>query len=266
MTLTDDDRSFFIENGYFHARGLLPPGLVASIKGNLLGALAIDESDPATWQGKPGTVDDAKAIAATEPGRSDAFESVVEQLVGPDFIHGVCYSPFLEWHHKPPFLRAGFIPVLKFPEPGEKVWQPTRAGWHVDGGESIRAWPTVNFLAVMAYLSDTPDYGGATIVWPGSHRQVFTRWIATGDDGAPKVPEDLPVREPVPVETKAGDVLFMHYLLVHAGSPNRAGRIRIGINTAVFPHPARPYRPKCGPPTPEWTPLDFTLRTDTLDG
>lgn len=264
MTLTESDRENFVREGYFHARGLLPPDRVAAIKGELLAALEIDEADPRTWRDKPVTVDDARAIAATEPGRSDAFEAVVEQLVGPDFVRGVCYSPFLEWRHKPPVIRAGFIPVIKYPEEDSGSWQPGRDGWHIDGGASIRAWPGVNFLAVMAYLSDTPAHGGATVVWPGSHRQVFERWLATDCAGAPGVPDDLPVRDPVLVSARAGDVLFMHYLLVHAGSPNRAPHLRVGINTAVLPHPARPYQRKTGPPSADWTPLDHTLRTDRL--
>lgn len=262
MHLTEAQRDGFVRDGYVRVPGLLPPELTASLRAGLLESLAIDPDDPRTWEGKPVTVDDARAIAATEAGRTDAFEAVAEQLVGPDFVRGVCYSPFLEWRGKPPVIRAGFIPVLKYPEPDAADWEPTRGAWHIDGGESIRAWPTVNLLAVMAYLSDTPAHGGATVVWPGSHRQVFARWRATGDAGAPQVPPDLPYAAPVAVAAQAGDVLFMHYLLVHAGSPNRADRIRVGMNTAVMPHPARPYRPRTGPPAADWTPLDHTLRTD----
>ena len=39
---------------------------------------------------------------------------------------------------------------------------------------------------------------------------------------------------------------------------------RSGLNTAVMPDPERPYSRKSGPPQPDWTPLDWTLRTDVL--
>ena len=35
----------------------------------------------------------------------------------------------------------------------------------------------------------------------------------------------------------------MHYLLVHSGSSNFAGHVRVGLNTAVMPDTERPYRP-----------------------
>ena len=56
----------------------------------------------------------------------------------------------------------------------------------------------------------------------------------------------------------------MHYLLVHSGSPNHADHIRVGLNSAVLPDPDHPYERKPGPPKPDWTPLDRTLRTDNL--
>lgn len=57
---------------------------------------------------------------------------------------------------------------------------------------------------------------------------------------------------------------FMHYLTVYSGSANRSAGIRVGLNTAVMPDPRRPYQPRKGPPAPDWTPLDRTLRTDSI--
>lgn len=262
MTLTDDQKRFFVANGFLKVPGLLPPDLIASTKADLLAAMGIDERDPATWEGKPGLSPEEHVRETTYAARTDAFESVVEQLVGPDFLRGVCYSPYLEWNHVSPVMTRGYIPVLSFPKPGPPEFVEP-GGYHIDGGESIRAWPGVNFLAVMAYLTDTKPYGGATVVKPGSHRQVFERWL-TDTTGAP-APPPLDYAPSTPIEASAGDVVFMHYLLVHSGSANFDDHIRVGMNTAVMPHPARPYRPKSGPPQPDWTPMDYTLRTDTLE-
>ena len=73
---------------------------------------------------------------------------------------------------------------------------------------------------------------------------------------------NLPYAPPLPLEGHAGDVIFMHYLLVHSGSANHASHIRVGLNTAVMPDPEQSYVRKNGPPQPDWTPLDYTLRTD----
>lgn len=267
MQLTDAQKQQFIRDGYVRVPGLLPVNLVAQTKMRLLESLGIHENDLQTWQNKPSYPDEDAVLATTVPARTPTFEMVAEQLVGPDFLRGVCYSPFLDERNKHPVIRGGFIPVLTYPTPSAAAPRtftpPARSGYHIDGGDPVTTWPGLNFLAVMAYLSDTPAYGGATVVRPGSHRQVFAHWVGTGDRGSRRVP-DLPFADPVPVEARAGDVVFMHYLLVHSGSANHADHIRVGMNTAVMPNPARPYRPQSGPPQPGWTPLDHTLRTDNI--
>src|SRR5207302_1569224 len=150
----------------------------------LLAAMGIDPREPATWEGKGASADPA-VLALTEPCRTDAVETVVEQLAGPRFLRGLAFSPYLEARGVAEPMIRGYIPVLRFPEP-------------------------------------------------------------------------------VPVSGAAGDVILMHYLTVHSGSANRSGHIRMGLNTAVLPDPAHPYQRKSGPPRPDWTPLDRTLRTDDL--
>ena len=261
ITLTEAQKQQFIEEGYVVVRGLLPPELVAETKSRLLASLAIVEDDPRTWAEKPSFPTDVNVIATTDAARTPEFEAVTEQLIGSNFRRGVCFSPFLEWNHLPSDC-AGYIPVLTYPAPGEKRLVP--GGFHIDGGKYVTTYPERYFLAAMAYLTDVAEYGGATAVRPGSHRQVFEKWLA--DDHAPDEPfaivPPLDFADPVAVVAEAGDVCFMHYLMVHSGSANHADTIRVGMNTAVQPDPKRPYRPKRGTPEAYWTPLDYTLRTD----
>ncbi len=261
--LTDAEKERFVREGYLIVRGLLPPELVDEIRENLCSSMGIDRDDPTTWTGKPSFPADLNVIATTNPGRTPAFEAVVEQLVGTDFLRGACFSPFLEWSSLPPQCE-GYIPVLNYPTPGERRFAP--GDFHIDGGKYITTYPGRYFLAVMAFLTDVGEYGGATAVRPGSHRQVFEKWLA--DEHLPEDPfavvPDLNYADPVPVIAQAGDVCFMHYLMVHSGSANHADTIRFGMNTAVMPDPERAYRPKNGSPQSDWTPMDYTLRTDTL--
>lgn len=261
ITLNASQKQQFVEEGYLVVRGVLSPEQVEKTKSSLLGSMGIVENDPATWEGKPSFPTDLAVIGTTSAARTPEFEAVTAQLVGPDFRRGVCFSPFLEWNDLPSEL-AGYIPVLAYPAAGEK--QLTPSGYHIDGGKYVTTYPVRYFLAVMAYLTDVTKYGGATLVRPGSHRQVFEQWLADGrtpDEQLAAVPP-LDYTDPVAVVAEAGDVCFMHYLMVHSGSTNRAATIRVGINTAV--QPDRAYRPKVGPPQPDWTPMDHTLRTDNL--
>ena len=253
----------FIRDGYVVVPNLLSEELVKETRDNLCSGMGIDLNDRTTWDGKTSFPTDLEVIATTSPARNADFESVAEQLVGKDFTRGVCFSAFLEWNHLPPDCE-GYIPVITYPTPGEKLL--AYGAQHIDGGKYVTTYPGLYFLAAMAYLSDVTECGGATVVRPGSHRQVFERWLAnnhTPDDPFAVVP-DLPYAESVPVVAKAGDVCFMHYLMVHCGSANRTDTLRVAMNTAVMTDPARPYVPKSGPPQPDWTPMDYTLRTDTL--
>lgn len=254
--LSEAEREQFVRDGFVVVRGLIPEDLARRTREALLEALRIAPGDPATWEGKNVTADLA-AIALTESCRTEGVEAVAEQLAGPGFLRGLAFSPFLDARGIRPATIRGYIPVLRFPEPGPREFVQPR-GFHIDGMHATTLWPDRHFLVVFAYLTETAEYGGATAVRPGSHRQVFEHWRREGNPGS-TVPPDLQYAEPVPVPGGVGDVIFMHYLMVHSGTPNRSDHIRVGLNTAVLPDPEQPYVRKTGPPTAGWTPLDYTL-------
>ncbi len=180
------------------------------------------------------------------PCRTAAIETVAEQLAGPHFRRG-----------------GGFSPVLNFPRPGPHQFKPL--GFHIDGIGESTLWPGHRYLVLLAYLTDTTEYGGALAVRPGSHRQAFAHWIETGTEpGGSTVPPDLAYADPIPVPGKVGDVVFLHYLLVHASSRNHDNHVRVALNGTIRPEPVPADYPKPGSPQPDWTPLDRTLRVDNL--
>jgi ectoine hydroxylase-related dioxygenase (phytanoyl-CoA dioxygenase family) len=147
--------------------------------------------------------------------RVPAMEDVGEQLAGPHFVRG-----------------GGFVPVLNFPTPGPREFVALRA--HIDGINETTVWPVQRYAIILAYLSDTTIYGGALAVWPGSHRRVLEHWVSTGTgpEGG-TTPPPLDYGNPVPVAAKTGDVVFMHYLLVHASSENHDNHVRVAINGTI---------------------------------
>ena len=259
--LTGEQKEQFVQDGYVRVSGLIPAEVVQTTHEGLLERMGIHPDAPATWAGKAMSTD-PDAISFTESCRTPAIEAAASELVGPDFVPGVTYSPFLDSQGVMPPVLRGFIPVLNFPRPGPPTFEPPTGGYHIDGMHAVTLWPDKFYLVVFAYLSDTAEYGGATTVRPGSHRQVFEHWLATGEAGNTAPPE-LAYADPRPLPGSSGDVIFMHYLLVHSGSSNFAGHIRVGLNTAVMPDANRPYLPKQGAPQSDWTPLDWTLRTNT---
>ena len=258
--ISAEQREQFIRDGCVRVSGLIPADVVSSTRTGLLERMGVNPDDPNTWAGMS---TDPDAIAFTEVCRTPMIEAAATELVGPDFIPGVTYSPFLDSQGVMPATLRGFILVPSFPRPGPAAFEPPTSGYHIDGMHAVTVWPEKFFLVVFAYLSDIAEYGGATTVRPSSHRQVFEHWLTTGDQGN-TAPPALDYTEPVPLPGKAGDVIFVHYLLVHSGSANHDSHIRVGLNTAVMPDPERLYQPKHGSPQSDWTPLDWSLRTDTL--
>jgi hypothetical protein len=261
MILSNEQKQQFINDGYVVVRGLLPPDLVERTRDDVLRDMGLELTNAATW-------DQSKATGwaqgpLTKGCRTPAVEQVAAELAGPDQIPGVSYHYGKRLVGLEPY-EEGYIPVLSFPKPGE-AGQIVPTGFHIDGYMGTYLWPNLISLVMLAYLTDTAEDGGATLVRPGSHRQIFEYGLRHGLHELHGYPE-LPYAGAVPIAGKAGDVIFFHYLLVHSGSENRSGHIRVGLNTPSTPHPDRPYQPRSGAPDESWTPLDYTLRTDTHPG
>lgn len=256
VRLSATQKDEFVRDGFLVMRGLLPENVVAKVRADLSASLGIDTHDPATWKSVAETREWAwGAGPMTVPCRSAAVEDVIEELVGPHFLRGYSLHPFKNLVGLDA-REAGFIPVLTYAEPGEPAFvQPH--GWHVDGEPDHVTIPPTCLLIVFAYLTDTPAYGGATSVQPGSHRRVFEQLTRHGS---------LPDRTGIgmPLSGSAGDVIFMHFLLVHSSSSNFSDHVRLGLNTNALPDGAHDFAPRSGTPDETWTPFERTLRTDDL--
>jgi hypothetical protein len=254
--LASEQIAQFVRDGFAQVSGLVPPEIVAATCAALL-----QEHTEAAASGSAGARSVERYVrltTLTAPCRTTAMEEAIQELVGPHFLRGVTYSPFLEALGAPPTLYSGFIPVLRDPQPGPRAFEPPEQGYHLDGIHRVSVLPESAYLVVFVYLTDVAEYGGATVVRPGSHRQVFDYWRAQAAPVTNVLP-DLPYAPPTPIPGKAGDTLFMHYLLVHSGSANHAEHVRVGLNTSVVPDHAHRYTPRTGAPSADWTPLDYTL-------
>lgn len=255
--LSDEQKAQFIRDGFVIARGLLPDELVHQTREAILNS----EYWPDEEIQKSGvSIPLWNASTPTKVCRTPEVEQIGEELLGPHFLRGVSFHYGKELAG----LEAreeGFVPVITFPSSGAPRFEAPSA-YHLDGyPDPPTLWPHLLSLIVFAYLTDTADYGGATTVLPGSHRQVFEYWHQRNMAGEHGVPP-LEYSAPTPLPGKAGDVIFMHYLLAHSGSQNFSDHPRIGMNTAIMPDPAFPFQPKTGAPDESWTPLDYTLRTE----
>ena len=263
--LTPDQKQQFIDDGYVVVRGLIPQDVARSTHDALLEELQTERGQKQSPRNSHGTTQAMwGAGPLTEVCRSPLVEQVVTELVGPH-LHQISYHTGKESVGLQAEER-GFIPVLTHPTPNRHTMEKKfidPQGWHVDGIKGTAILPEVLMLVVFAYLNDVPEYGGATTVKPGSHRQLYEYWQTRGEMTPifDLMDQFAPSRV---LPGKAGDVIFFHYLLVHSGSDNLTENIRVGINTAVHQDPENPYQIKLGAPDESWTPFDYTLRTDNI--
>ena len=256
--LDEGQRQQFIEDGYVVVRGLLPAHAVNQTKDALVAAHA-ELADPSKWHAMDNVF--PNDFGLTMPCWTDSMLECAVDLAGPDILRDKLFSPFREMTGQDPWM-AGYIPVLVYPTPGSKRYEEPQS-CHIDGLHRTALYPESQYLVVFAYLTDVSDYSGATSVWPGSHRRVFEHHIRNGKGPGDRISDkefDFEYGSPIPVVGKAGDVIFMHYLLIHSGSANHSASVRIGLNSAIQPDPLRPYVRKTGEPTPNWSAIDWTLQ------
>ena len=80
-------------------------------------------------------------------------------------------------------------------------------------------------IAAIIHLTDATDEMGCVRVFPGSHKLGR---VPDSDGTVPNalIEGDYPLDAGVPIEAKAGDVLFFHYFTLHGSRPNTSARER----------------------------------------
>ncbi|MEI9997376.1 MAG: phytanoyl-CoA dioxygenase family protein [Rhizomicrobium sp.] len=244
MLLSKAAKDQFVEQGFLRFPAMIGAARIKKCRERIDAALQLDASDPTTWpEDVIAPVPQLEAdmgIVATEE-----IDAIKRQLVGDGFVP-----------------RSSYVPVLNFPRFGAKEFNPH--GFHIDGVGESTLLPVRRYLLTFVYASDVDPCGGAVAAIPGSHRQIFEHYWKTGTapDGDTDAPDGPDYGTPIPLDGPAGTVIFLHYLLAHGSSDNRTSAIRVSLNGKTAPTTA--YQRKHGAPQDNWTPMDITLRTDTL--
>ncbi|HZI94083.1 MAG TPA: phytanoyl-CoA dioxygenase family protein [Patescibacteria group bacterium] len=217
--LSEEQTRQYHRDGYLLVSGLIPSTLVSEAVAAIWEGLGVDPRAPETW-GILGphshVIRDDRLIATY----TDAMLAAAAQLAGED-------------------VARFRLPTHAFTinrQPVSKPWESYAA--HID--RTIPEWryrtfPRPYWIGAMTYLTNVQSQGGGTMVWPGSHLELEA--LARANPGKYKylaalTPELGRVTRDAPVEVtpSQGDVLFHHYLFVHASSDNIRGTPRLAIN------------------------------------
>ena len=231
-------------DGYVMVSGLIPEETIANAETAMWSVLGMDRDDPASWTPLPDNADGVTTVAS---------QGVVEHfgLKDPELL-ACCTPAFYDVQSQLARKNEAAFRCQR-PQP-EAVWTrsvfPVSGSWshhsgHADGvHRPFSIFPGSFRVSSLTYLDSGVAQGGGTAVWPGSHRTL--RDGAVRDPDRFRMLPDLqnPTQKfdlsaPIELTPSRGDVLFFHYLLVHAGSLNTGSKPRFAIRWMCTCDPCR---------------------------
>eukprot|EP01064_Diplonema_japonicum_P024222 TRINITY_DN3473_c0_g1_i2.p1 TRINITY_DN3473_c0_g1~~TRINITY_DN3473_c0_g1_i2.p1 ORF type:complete len:489 (+),score=39.52 TRINITY_DN3473_c0_g1_i2:62-1468(+) len=219
LSLNPEEKRMFKEAGYIVKKQVIPKKLITEALKAINSRLCTPGAVVTDGLGGSG-MKFCKDIATDSSIRNLLFGSGVwglaQDLIGKNKIHPV---------------RGGQIalrgPQSSLPDlaPGELH----RSGWHIDGIDKGKH-SAFTLLVGIALTDCVEPNNGNLIVYPGSHHVLLPLLkdsVAAGN---------LSLRHPRPVLSNphhvcctAGDVVFVHHKLAHAGGPNAGHQIRYQV-------------------------------------
>lgn len=232
--LSQEQLAQYDRDGFVLVSGLIPEKTIAGAEAAMWFVLGMERDDPASWSPLPGDSDGVATVAS---------QGVVEHFGLKDPALLACCTPaFYEAQSQLARKNEDAFHCQR-PQP-EAVWArsvfPVSGSWdhhsgHADGvHRPFSVFPGSFRVSSLTYLDSGVPQGGGTTVWPGSHRTL--REAAVRDPDRYRMLPDLqkPTQKfelsaPIELTPSRGDVLFFHYLLVHAGSLNTGHKPRFAI-------------------------------------
>jgi len=226
LKLSDDQLSFFQENGYLHGVDLLNQTQIAALRAELDEFIQPEHEGAEYWY-------EYHSNESAEP------DSVLFHALGAWRLRPAMHD--LLWH-------PGFtIPASQLLGGSVRFWhdqlfcKPAGHGgvvaWHQDYSYWTRTRP-MNHLTCWIGLDDSTEANGCLQHVPGSHRWPLlpTTNLANDMEAIRSVlsPQQLEEFQPVACEMKAGQASFHHPLTLHGSYANRSDRPRRAIVLNVF--------------------------------
>ena len=207
--------AFFAEHGYWHARGVFDADRIGALEHDFdriaAQLVASGEGVDATWDGsETGKIARAGDTILHTHNVQKYSRAWLDAWLDPAFLDvaGAILGPDVVLHHSKLFQKPA--------EKGSPF--PMHQDWPY--------FPTANdsMIAGVVHVSDADEAMGCLRVYPGSHGLGRIE----GADGrrANATLDRYPIEGATPIEARAGDVVFFHYLTLHGSMPNRSNRVR----------------------------------------
>ena len=211
--LTTDQKQFYADNGYVVVPGLLSPAEAAHYRAEaheLSRRLSAIRDTNAAW-GSASEVSMGKktqllhchdvqfqSAAFTRLLVNERLTAAAADIIGPN----------VQLHHTKMFIKP--------PEKGAPFPMHQDSPFFPHENHSM--------IAAIVHFDDAPIERGCVRVVPGSHKRGM---LPHNPEGSWHLPvEEYPLSGAVPIEARAGDVLFFSYLTIHGSGVNESDEAR----------------------------------------
>jgi ectoine hydroxylase-related dioxygenase (phytanoyl-CoA dioxygenase family) len=212
--LTDEQLTFYQENGYVLAPGMFSPEEAAALRCEthaLAERLARIRDIDATW-GSARDAGGGRGVTALQHCHDVQFQSAAfARLIVDERLTGAASSivgPNVQLHHTKMFIKP--------PEKGSPFPMHQDVPYFPHERHSM--------IAAIIHFDDAPLEKGCVRVVPGSHKRGPLPHIKEGSWHLS--PDEYPVEKATPVPAKAGDVLLFSYLTIHGSGINTSREAR----------------------------------------
>jgi phytanoyl-CoA hydroxylase len=210
--LTAEERDFYDRQGYLHIRGLITREEAADYRRELHDLAERVSNPDATWASVR-TEDPAKRTRITHCHDVQFYSAAFTRLlVDPRMLRvasGII-GPNVQLHHTKMFIKP---PEIGSPFPMHQDYPYFPHEKH-------------SMIAVIVHFDDAPVEKGCVCVIPGTHKLGPLEAVGTDHH----LPEDqYPIEKATPLPAKAGDAIFMSYLLAHGSGVNRSTEARTTV-------------------------------------
>lgn len=205
LKLSTEQRDFYQRNGYVHIEGLITAEEAAMYRAELHALADRQGNNDATWASVKGSGTQITHCHDVH-FRSAAFTRLLvdPRLTG---ISQDIIGPNVQLHHNKMFIKP--------PERGSPF--PMHQDYPYFPHERH------SMIAVIIHFDDASEEKGCLRVYPGTHKLGPVEAIGADHHA----PEDIyPIDAATPIPAKAGDAIFMSYLLVHGSGVNVASEPR----------------------------------------
>jgi phytanoyl-CoA hydroxylase len=245
----DEDVRSFQREGYFVARGMMPASYIETMKRITQRDLAADQGDieyeaELNYPGAPPSLDAEGGRTARRLRQAISRDPVFLRLLKEPFLLNRLQQ-LLGPHVVMPLTHHNCIMTKQPRFSSDTGWHQDTRYWNFTTGDLVNIWIA---------LGEENPHNGCLRVLPGTHLEPAQRDRL---DDALFLRTDLEKNQPllaraVPVELKAGDVLFFHARCFHAATRNYSTESKQSV---VFTFRALENRPIPGTKSAAWPEL-----------